>query len=45
MWLMGDMFTHCYGFADKFTLKFLIAVETSINMPDRDRYREGEREK
>lgn len=42
MWLKADMFAQCYGFTDKFTLKFLIGTETSINMPDKEGYREGE---
>lgn len=42
MWLTADMFAQCYGFTDKFTLKFLIGVETSINMPGEEGDREGE---
>ena len=34
MRLTADMFAQCYGFVDKFTLKFLIGAETSINILD-----------
>lgn len=36
MWLRVDVLARSYGFTDKFTLKFLIGVETSINMPSEE---------
>lgn len=49
MWLTADMLVQWYGFTDKFTLKFLIGAETSINMSGeggtgRERVTDGERE-
>lgn len=37
-----NMFAQCYGFVDKFTLKFLIGGELSISIRHKGDYREKE---
>lgn len=42
MRLTVNMFAQCYGFVDKFTLKFLIGGELSISIRHKGDYREKE---
>lgn len=45
MRLTADVFAQCQGLTDKFTLKFLIGVETSVDTADKERRREEEWDK